>query len=221
MYARDDLSSWIKYPSEFSNVSITSFNDGDVICDPDLNNLQAAQFTPASAKGLWEIDAPGAVINGSTSISASIKKLNSGNNKITWTVTNENKDNNETTVNDAFVWKIPKPNSRKENSGILFYQKWHQGRLKDLVLHNKGDYFATLSKNSQGKTQVFIHSLTKMSHQVPISHIKGNVNAMSFHPNKPYFIVGTNSNIFLYNGRCAFTCFDLFAIEDNCSLIIL
>ncbi|MCQ2817220.1 MAG: hypothetical protein MJ252_08150 [archaeon] len=112
----------------------------------------------------------------------------------------EQKDKNENIIiNDAFIWKIPKKDSPKEKSGILFYQKWNQGKLKDIVLHSKGDYFATLSKNSQGITQVFIHSLTKMSHQVPISHIKGNVNAISFHPNKPYFIVATNSNIFLYN----------------------
>ena len=112
--------------------------------------------------------------------------------------TENNTESNET-KNDAFVWKIPKKDSKKEKSGILFYQKWNQGKLKDIALHNKGDYFATLTKNSQGKTQVYIHSLTKMTHQIPISHIKGEVNAMSFHPNKPYFIVCTNSNIFLYN----------------------
>ena len=38
-----------------------------------------------------------------------------------------------------------------------------------------------------------------MTHQLPISHIKGNANCISFHPNKPYFIVATNSNIFVYN----------------------
>ena len=116
----------------------------------------------------------------------------------------ENKDNKETkenniTINDSFVWHIPKPGSKKEKQGVLFYLKWTQGVIKNLVWHNKGDYFATLSKNAQGKTQVYIHSLTKMTHQLPISHIKGNANCISFHPNKPYFIVATNSNIFIYN----------------------
>lgn len=103
------------------------------------------------------------------------------------------------TVNDAFVWKIPKKQSKKEKDGILFYMKWKQGTVKYITWHNKGDYFASLSKNSQGKSQVFIHSLTKMTHQLPISHIKGNANTMLFHPSKPYFIVGTNTNIFIYN----------------------
>ena len=110
-----------------------------------------------------------------------------------------NKDNNNITINDSFVWHIPKSDSKKEKQGILFYMKWTQGVIKNLVWHNKGDYFGTLSKNSQGKTQVYIHSLTKMTHQLPISHIKGNANCISFHPNKPYFIVATNSNIFVYN----------------------
>ena len=118
---------------------------------------------------------------------------------------NEEKKKEETeeeknrTINDSFVWKIPKKNSKKEKQGILFYMKWTQGIIKDIVWHNKGDYFGTISKNMQGKTQVFIHSLTKMTHQLPISHIKGNANCISFHPNKPLFIVATNSNIFMYN----------------------
>ena len=110
-----------------------------------------------------------------------------------------NNGNNNITINDSFIWKIPKSKSKKEKEKILFYMKWTQGKIKDLVWHNKGDYFATLSKNMQGKTQVYIHSLTKMTHQLPISHIKGNANCISFHPNKPYFIVATNSNIFIYN----------------------
>ena len=103
------------------------------------------------------------------------------------------------TVNDAFIWKIPKQKSKKEKDGVLFYMKWKQGTVKSITWHNKGDYFASLSKNAQGKSQVFIHSLTKMTHQLPISHIKGNANTMLFHPSKPYFIVATNTNIFIYN----------------------
>jgi len=127
-------------------------------------------------------------------------KINTNKNEQTNKDKNkETKENNNTTINDSFVWHIPKSGSKKEKQGILFYLKWTQGVIKTLVWHNKGDYFATLSKNAQGKSQVYIHSLTKMTHQLPISHIKGNANCISFHPNKPYFIVATNSNIFVYN----------------------
>ena len=111
----------------------------------------------------------------------------------------ETEEEKNRTINDSFIWKIPKKNSKKEKQGILFYMKWTQGIIKDIVWHEKGDYFGTISKNSQGKTQVFIHSLTKMTHQLPISHIKGNANCISFYPNKPFFVVATNSNIFIYN----------------------
>jgi ribosome biogenesis protein ERB1 len=109
----------------------------------------------------------------------------------------DNKDSN-VTINDAFVWKIPKQNSTKSKNGIVFYMKWIQGTTKKIEWHSKGDYFATLSKNSQGKPQIYIHSLTKMTHQLPISKLHGNVNAISFHPTKPYFIVASNK-IFIYN----------------------
>jgi ribosome biogenesis protein ERB1 len=56
-----------------------------------------------------------------------------------------------------------------------------------------------MSRNTSGKTQIYIHSLSKLVHQTPFSKIKGNVNTFSFHPVKPYFIVATNSNIFVYN----------------------
>ena len=49
-----------------------------------------------------------------------------------------------------FQWKIPSDNS----NGILFNIKWMEGILYNVVWHNKGDYFATLSKNTLGKTQV-------------------------------------------------------------------
>ena len=111
----------------------------------------------------------------------------------------ENLKDESKTINNAFEWKIPKKNSKKEKNNILFYMKWKQGKLKNFIFHNKGDYFATLTKNSSGKTNIFIHSLTKMTYQLPISHIKGNVNNFIFHPKKPYFIVCTNSNIFIYN----------------------
>ena len=98
-----------------------------------------------------------------------------------------------------YEWKVPKKGSPKERNGILFYIKWKEGSLENVTWHTKGDYFATLSKNSLGKSQVYIHSLSRLVHQTPFSKIKGNINAVSFHPNKPYFIVATNSNIFVYN----------------------
>jgi ribosome biogenesis protein ERB1 len=115
------------------------------------------------------------------------------NNKIKPLIQGNDKDEKH------YQWKIPKENSAKERNGIMFYLKWKEGQLENLTWHSKGDYFATLSKNSLGKTQVFIHSLSKLIHQSPFSKVNGNINDFSFHPKKPYFLVATNSNIFVYN----------------------
>jgi len=88
---------------------------------------------------------------------------------------------------------------KKKKYGIPFYLKWKEGVLEGFTWHSKGDYFATLSKNSSGKSQVYIYSLSKMIHQSPFSKIKGQINSIIFHLKKPYFIVATNSNIFIYN----------------------
>ena len=98
-----------------------------------------------------------------------------------------------------YEWKVPKKGSDKAKNGILFYIKWKEGTLENVTWHSKGDYFATLNKNSLGRSQVYIHSLSRLIHQTPFSKIKGNINAVCFHPSKPYFIVATNSNIFVYN----------------------
>jgi ribosome biogenesis protein ERB1 len=114
-------------------------------------------------------------------------------NKIKPLITNNDKEEKN------YQWKIPKDNSAKAKNGIVFYMKWKEGQLENLTWHSKGDYFATLSKNTLGRTQVFIHSLSKLIHQTPFSKVNGNINDISFHPKKPYFLVATNSNIFVYN----------------------
>lgn len=98
-----------------------------------------------------------------------------------------------------YEWKIPKENSEKAKNGIVFYIKWFDGVIKNMTWHNKGDYFSVLANNAGGKAQIYIHSLSRLVHQKPFSKIKGVINAVCFHPNKPHFIVATNSNIFVYN----------------------
>lgn len=99
----------------------------------------------------------------------------------------------------VYEWKIPKENSEKAKNGIVFYIKWFDGVIKNLTWHNKGDYFSVLANNAGGKAQIYVHSLSRLVHQKPFSKIKGVINAVCFHPNKPHFIVATNSNIFVYN----------------------
>lgn len=71
--------------------------------------------------------------------------------------------------------------------------------LKKLVWHSKGDYFSTLADNIQTSTQVLIHSLSKAQTQKPFSKSKGIIEALCFHPTKPYFYVCNDQIIFCYN----------------------
>ena len=114
-------------------------------------------------------------------------------------VKNEEKDEKNETKNDAFVWKVPEKGTKEWKNNVLFYMHFTQGVVKDVVWHSKGDYFSTITKNNQGKVLLYVHSLTKMSYQVPFNKIKGNITCCSFHPTKPHFIVSTSSNIFIYN----------------------
>jgi len=111
----------------------------------------------------------------------------------------KNKKNPEGKSKKIFEWKIPKANSHKEKSGVCFYLRMSDGVIQNLNWHKKGDYFSLLATNKGGKATIYIHSLSSLIHQKPFSKIKGIINTVCFHPNKPYFIVATNSNIFVYN----------------------
>jgi ribosome biogenesis protein ERB1 len=112
---------------------------------------------------------------------------------------NKEKSNTNSNSKKIFEWKIPKENSQKEKSGVCFYLKMTDGIIQNLNWHKKGDYFSVLATNKGGKATIYIHSLSSLVHQKPFSKIKGIVNTVCFHPIKPYFIVATNSNIFVYN----------------------
>jgi len=123
----------------------------------------------------------------------------SGDEEIKGAKAEEKKKNENRKSKKIYEWKIPKENSEKAKNGIVFYIKWFDGVIKNMTWHNKGDYFSVLANNAGGKAQIYIHSLSRLVHQKPFSKIKGIINAVCFHPNKPHFIVATNSNIFVYN----------------------
>ena len=47
--------------------------------------------------------------------------------------------------------------------------------IKQVVWHQKGDYFATMAHNVQSSTQVVIHSLSKANSVRPFTQAKGIV----------------------------------------------
>ncbi len=73
-----------------------------------------------------------------------------------------------------------------------------QGSLTQVAWHHKGDYLATLCP-TLGAAAVTIHQLSKAKTQAPFHKSPGAVQAIAFHPSRPYFILATQQNVKVYN----------------------
>ena len=72
--------------------------------------------------------------------------------------------------------------------------------MKQVDWHRRGDYFSTTSPEGETST-VYVHQLSKHSSQSPFSSKAkhGSVQAVLFHPSKPYLYVASQRNIRIYN----------------------
>jgi ribosome biogenesis protein ERB1 len=72
--------------------------------------------------------------------------------------------------------------------------------VKGITFHHKGDYFATISPNTQkNNEQVYVHSLSKAASQRPFAKSKSNIQRAAFHPTKPFIFIVTQRHIYIYN----------------------
>jgi len=71
-------------------------------------------------------------------------------------------------------------------------------RIKSVVWHVKGDYFSTVSPQSS-TTSVLIHRLSRAQSFAPFTKSKGLVQAVVFHPERPFFFVASQRHIRAYN----------------------
>lgn len=74
----------------------------------------------------------------------------------------------------------------------------HARPLRVVTWHRKGDYVATVGKDSSGGT-VAIHRLTKRSSMVPFKRKTAGVQSVRFHPSRPFFFVATMHHVRVYN----------------------
>ena len=70
--------------------------------------------------------------------------------------------------------------------------------IVQVVWHKRGDYFASVQRDSSHKS-VYIHQLSKHQSQTPFVKSKGQIQCVSFHPTDPTFFVCTQRNILIYN----------------------
>jgi ribosome biogenesis protein ERB1 len=74
----------------------------------------------------------------------------------------------------------------------------HPRQLRVVTWHHKGDYFATVGKDSTGGT-VAIHRLSQHASQMPFKKKTAGVQSVRFHPTRPFFFVATMHNVRIFN----------------------
>ncbi|XP_014895051.1 ribosome biogenesis protein bop1 isoform X2 [Poecilia latipinna] len=75
----------------------------------------------------------------------------------------------------------------------------HPKPVHQVTWHSKGDYLASVMPDHSSHMQVFIHQLSRRRSQNPFRRNKGLVQAVSFHPIRPYFFVATQRSVRIYN----------------------
>eukprot|EP01035_Chromulina_nebulosa_P018965 gene18965-24775_t len=73
-----------------------------------------------------------------------------------------------------------------------------KNEITKVVWHYKGDYLATVVPN-YGANAIGIHQLSKAKSQFPFMKSPGNVQTISFHPNKPYLFIGTQQHVKVFH----------------------
>lgn len=74
----------------------------------------------------------------------------------------------------------------------------HRKPLRTFSWHKRGDYIACVGKDGRGGA-VAIHRLTHRSTQIPFKKKTALVQAVKFHPTRPFFLVATMHHVRIYN----------------------
>ncbi|KAF1336193.1 Ribosome biogenesis protein bop1-like, partial [Globisporangium splendens] len=94
--------------------------------------------------------------------------------------------------------KAPRPwLERRVGTGIRVVLH-HTSDVKDIAWHYKGDYLSTMTP-AAGASAVLIHQISKRKTQNPFSKSVGQVQAVLFHPSKPFFFHATQRHVRIYN----------------------
>uniref|UniRef100_A0AC34QZX0 BOP1 N-terminal domain-containing protein n=1 Tax=Panagrolaimus sp. JU765 TaxID=591449 RepID=A0AC34QZX0_9BILA len=87
-------------------------------------------------------------------------------------------------------WKFNKKEGRVELT--------MDDKIRQVVWHKKGDYFATVGFEYTNST-VHINQLSTSTSQKPFTKKKGHIQAVQFHPSKALFFVGTREHVRVYD----------------------
>jgi len=92
------------------------------------------------------------------------------------------------------VWRAAPADASRGEAVVIS----HPRLIKQISWHAKGDYCATVCPGAGPKT-VLIHQLSGARTQAPFKKGKGRVEAISFHPTKPFFVLASQRVVRVYN----------------------
>ena len=97
-------------------------------------------------------------------------------------------------------WKIKRSDVVRQffPAGRLLSLKNGSDSVMKVTWHRKGDYLATLTHGGAKKKAVIIHQVSTQSSRAPFSK-DVSIQAIRFHPSKPFFFVASQTNIRVYN----------------------
>ncbi|KAJ0407831.1 hypothetical protein P43SY_008292 [Pythium insidiosum] len=76
----------------------------------------------------------------------------------------------------------------------------HTSDVKDIAWHYKGDYLSSVTPGA-GSSAVLIHQISKRRTQNPFTKSVGQVQAVLFHPSKPFFFHATQRHTLKYHEK--------------------
>ncbi|BES94044.1 Pescadillo homolog [Nesidiocoris tenuis] len=99
-------------------------------------------------------------------------------------------------VEAAVQWEFLSDGDLHEQ-GVLIVIK-HFKEVKQVQWHRRGDYFFSLMPDGENRS-LLVHRVSNAWSQLPFSRSRGLIQAATFHPNKPLFLVATQRNVRIYD----------------------
>eukprot|EP00967_Tisochrysis_lutea_P080550 scaffold110671_cov32-Tisochrysis_lutea.AAC.2 len=100
---------------------------------------------------------------------------------------------------DASESGIPwaRPDGALREAGV-YWEVTHVKSASSVCWHHKGDYLASVAPEGASRA-VLLHQISKHKSGSPFSKSTGRVEAVAFHPKKPWLVVATQRHVRIYD----------------------
>jgi len=95
----------------------------------------------------------------------------------------------------AVVWS--RPSAELQSEGVA-WEVSHVRSATSVSWHHRGDYLASVAPEGASRA-VLLHQLSRRKSGSPFARSKGRVEAVAFHPKKPWLCVATQRHVRIYD----------------------